>query len=222
MNRPSGRHEAAGGPTASRAPARDNLRLFGKLAVIAAVMFGFGWALIPLYNKICEVTGINSLTRTDKGAADFAKNTQDDTSRTVTVEFDANARGPWRFKAETNAIQVHPGELATVLYDVVNTHDKPVAGQAIPSYAPQHASRYFRKLECFCFRQQALAAGESKRFPVVFVLDPNLPKDVTTITLSYTFFEIAGPVGAPQASGDGRLRADAAPAPAALPFTRGG
>ena len=114
------------------------------------------------------------------------------------------------------------GELATVLYDVVNTHDKPVAGQAIPSYAPQHASRYFRKLECFCFRQQALAAGESKRFPVVFVLDPNLPKDVTTITLSYTFFEIAGPVGAPQASGDGRLRADAAPAPAALPFTRGG
>ena len=131
MNRPSGRHEAAGGPTASRAPARDNLRLFGKLAVIAAVMFGFGWALIPLYNKICEVTGINSLTRTDKGAADFAKNTQVDTSRTVTVEFDANARGPWRFKAETNAIQVHPGELATVLYDVVNTHDKPVAGQVL-------------------------------------------------------------------------------------------
>ena len=129
----------------------QNLRMLGKLTVVATVMFGFGWALIPLYNKICQVTGINVLTRTDKGAVDFARNTQVDTSRTVTVEFDANPRGPWRFKAEKNAIDVHPGELVTVVYDIANTQSKVVAGQAIPSYAPQQASRYFRKLECFCF-----------------------------------------------------------------------
>lgn len=172
----------------------QNLRMLGKLTVVATVMFGFGWALIPIYKKICEVTGANVLTKTDKGAETFAKNTQVDTSRTVTVEFDANGRGPWRFTAERNAIEVHPGELATVYYDVSNTRDRKVIGQAIPSYAPSNAASFFRKIECFCFSQQTLGAGEVKRFPVVFVLDPNLPKDVNTITLSYTFFEVPGSV----------------------------
>ena len=166
--------------------------MLGKLAVVASVMFGFGWALIPLYKKICEVTGINVLTRTDKQAADFAANTQVDLTRTITVEFDANSRGQWLFKPERNAIQVHPGELATVVYDLVNTQDKTVTGQAIPSYAPMVAGKYFRKIECFCFKQQVLEAKQARKFPVVFVLDPNLPKDVNTITLSYTFFEVDG------------------------------
>jgi cytochrome c oxidase assembly protein subunit 11 len=175
-----------------------NLRMLGKLAVVATLMFGFGWAMIPLYKKICEVTGLNVLTQTDKGAAQFARSTQIDPTRSIIVEFDANSRGPWRFKPEKSSVEVHPGELVTIVYDVVNTQDKTVAGQAIPSYAPRQSEAYFRKVECFCFKQQTLAANEAKKFPVVFVIDPNLPKDVTTITLSYTLFEVAGPVATPQ------------------------
>lgn len=178
-----------------------NLRMFGKLVVIACVMFGFGFLLVPLYEKICEVTGINSLTKTDRGAAEFARNTQVDRSRKVVVEFDANSRGAWRFKPEVNALEVHPGELVTVVYDLVNTRALPTAGQAIPSYAPQHSAAYFRKLECFCFEQQQLGGGETRRFPVVFVLDPKLPADVSTITLSYTFFEVAGATAAVDGQG---------------------
>jgi cytochrome c oxidase assembly protein subunit 11 len=127
----------------------SNRRLLGKLAVVASAMFGFGWAMIPLYDTICEVTGVNSLTRVDRQAAEFARNTQVDMSRKVVVEFDANARGPWRFQSETPALVVHPGELVTVAFDVVNTEDRVVAGQAIPSYAPQSSAGFFRKLECF-------------------------------------------------------------------------
>lgn len=167
----------------------SNWRMFGKLMVVVTAMFGFGWAMVPLYKTICEITGINELTRVDKGAAEFAKNTQVDRSRTITVEFDANSRGPWRFKAQKTSLEVHPGELATVIYDVVNTEGRAVAGQAIPSYAPQHSAGYFRKLECFCFQKQNLEANQTRQFPVVFVIDPKLPADVRTITLSYTFFE---------------------------------
>lgn len=173
--------------------------MLGKLAVIAGLMFGFGYALVPIYEKICEVTGINLLTRKDKEAVEFARNTQVDTSRKVIVEFDANSRGAWLFKPETNALEVHPGELVTVVYDLVNTKPIATAGQAIPSYAPLQSGPYFRKLECFCFQQQALEANETRRFPVVFVVDPKLPRDVGTITLSYTFFEVGG--YAPRAGG---------------------
>lgn len=179
---------------------QSNRRMLGKLAVIATVMFGFGWALIPIYKKICEVTGVNSLTRRDEGAAQFARNTQVDSARTVTVEFDANSHGPWSFRPETRSMSVHPGQLVTINYDVVNTLDQPMAGQAIPSYAPIKSAEYFRKVECFCFAQQSLGANEARRFPVVFVIDPKLPKDVDTITLSYTFFAVAGPA---QGSTDG-------------------
>ena len=183
-----------------------NLPMLAKLAMFAVMMFGFGWAMIPLYNAICEVTGINLLTRPDTGAKDFAKSTQVDETRTVAIEFDSNAHGPWRFKPATRSVEVHPGQLITVEYELVNTFDHAMAGQAIPSYAPQVAGRYFRKLECFCFQQQLLEAKESRRFPVVFVVDPELPKDVNTITLSYTFFEVGGKVGkAPgSAAGGGR------------------
>lgn len=170
----------------------DNLRMVGKLLVVTVVMFGFGFALVPLYEKICQITGINQLTKRDRQAEEFARNTQVDTSRKVVVEFDANGRGAWQFRPETNAVEVHPGELVTVVYDLVNTKQIPTTGQAIPSYAPQVSGQYFHKLECFCFEQQELAGNETRKFPVVFVLDPKLPKDVSTITLSYTFFEVGG------------------------------
>jgi cytochrome c oxidase assembly protein subunit 11 len=178
--------------------------MMAKLAFFALIMFGFGWGMIPLYNAICEVTGINNLTRRDESAEAFAKSTQVDESRTVVIEFDSNIHGPWRFKPTVRSIDVHPGELATVEYELVNTVDQTKAGQAIPSYAPEIGGKYFRKLECFCFQQQTLEAHESRRFPVVFVIDPALPAEVTTITLSYTFFDIAGAVGkAASASGSG-------------------
>ena len=175
---------------------RLNVAMLGKLVVVTAIMFGFGYALVPLYKKICEITGINDLTQTDAGAAAFAKSTQVDESRLITVEFDSNARGPWRFKPVTNAMKVHPGELTTVIYEIANQQNRAMQAQAIPSYVPAVAMQYFRKVECFCFKQQALAPNEAKQFPVVFVIDPKIPKSVDTITLSYTFFEVGGPPAA--------------------------
>ena len=168
-----------------------NRQLLGKLLVIACVMFGFGYALIPVYKQICEVMGINVLTQKD-GTVAYDKNTQVDTTRSITVEFDGNAQGPWRFRPVVSSMQVHPGELVTVLYEVVNTQGRTVNAQAIPSYAPQSATPHFKKVECFCFQQQTLKPHEARQMPVVFFLDPALPKEVKTITLSYTFFEIAG------------------------------
>jgi cytochrome c oxidase assembly protein subunit 11 len=173
---------------------QDNRTILRKLVVVAVLMFGFGWALVPLYRKICEVTGINVLTSRNEDAERAARNTQVDTSRTVVVEFDANSRGPWRFRPHVNHVEVHPGELVRVDYDLVNLEPRTMAGQAIPSYAPMQAAAHFQKLECFCFKQQTLAANETRQFPVVFFVDPDLPKDVKTITLSYTFFEVAGAV----------------------------
>jgi cytochrome c oxidase assembly protein subunit 11 len=181
---------------------RDNRRMFGKLAVIALAMFGFGYALVPMYRTICEALGINVLSVSERvtsgGLSDNAArrqgNTQVDTSRRITIEFDANARGPWDFKPAVASVQVHPGELATVMYEFRNKQPRTMAAQAIPSYAPMRASAHFNKLECFCFNEYILAPGETKAWPVVFYVDPKLPKDVTTITLSYTFFEVAGKV----------------------------
>lgn len=176
--------------------AEGNRRTLRKLIVVSVLMFGFGWALVPLYRKICELTGINVLAARDAKTENVVRNTQVDTSRTVIVEFDANKQGAWRFRPHKNYIQVHPGELVQVQYDLVNLENRTMAGQAIPSYAPRQAAQYLQKLECFCFRQQVLAAGETRQFPVVFVIDPDLPRDVKTFTLSYTFFEVAGAVAA--------------------------
>jgi cytochrome c oxidase assembly protein subunit 11 len=175
---------------------RENFRMMGKLAVITVIMFAFGYGLVPLYKAICEVTGINVLALGEQilsgQKTSTPANTQVDTSRTITVEFDANSRGPWEFKPAQRALKVHPGELTTVMYEFQNTQNRRMAAQAIPSYAPQQASAHFNKLECFCFNQYTLEAGEKKSWPVVFVIDPKLSKDVTTITLSYTFFEVGG------------------------------
>jgi cytochrome c oxidase assembly protein subunit 11 len=171
-----------------------NRVMLRKLLIIAVAMFGFGFALVPFYEKICEVTGINNILKADV----VAKNTQVDTSRTVTVEFDANTRAlAWNFQPLQVSVKVHPGELTQVAYEVKNTLPYAVTGQAIPSYGPQLAAEYFKKLQCFCFTQQTLKANEVRQMPVVFVIDPGLPKDVNTITLSYTFFEVDGGRGKP-------------------------
>ena len=167
---------------------KENRRLSRRLAIVAIGMFGFAFALVPFYNQICAALGINSLAQ-----ADVVANTQVDTSRTVTIELDSNAHNlPWRFRPLVAEVKVHPGELTTVEYEIINVRQAPVTGQAVPSYGPQRAGEYFKKLECFCFTHQTLAAGETRRMPVTFVVDPKLPKDVNTIAVSYTFFEIAG------------------------------
>jgi cytochrome c oxidase assembly protein subunit 11 len=167
----------------------ENRRMRVRLSVVALAMFGFGYALVPFYDAICSALGVNDFAKADVRPA----NTQVDASRTVTVELDANAHDlPWRFRPLVRHVRVHPGELATVEYEIVNVRGAPVTGQAVASYGPPHAAAHFRKIECFCFTQQTLAAGETRRMPVAFVVDPKLPRDVGTITLSYTFFEVAG------------------------------
>ena len=168
---------------------QQNRRLSKRLAIVALGMFGFGFALVPFYNQICAALGVGALVE----RSELPKNTQVDASRRVTIEFDANTRDlPWRFRPAVHSVTVHPGEVATVEYEVINVRGSAVTGQAVPSYGPATAGEYFHKIECFCFQQQTLAAGETRRMPVTFVVDPKLPKDVTTISLSYTFFEVAG------------------------------
>jgi len=174
--------------------AAANRRLMTRLIVIALGMFGFGFALVPFYEQICEVSGIRNVFQADARPA----NTQVDTTRSIVVDFDSNTRRlPWEFKPLDPTVTVHPGAVTQVFYEVRNTRDRPVTGQAVPSYAPALAAGYFKKLECFCFRQQTLGPGEVRRMPVVFVVDPALPRDVGSITLSYTFFEVAGTGGEP-------------------------
>ena len=172
-----------------------NRQILLKLLIASVMMFGFGYALVPMYKALCEVTGINVVTsKNDYGiraySANKVGNTQVDYSRKVTIEFDSNSRGPFTFRPVKNFLEVHPGEMTEIVYEVTNNLNRPVEAQAIPSYAPKSAMEFFTKLECFCFQQQTLAAREMKRMPVVFVIDAGLPDDVKTITLSYTFFEV--------------------------------
>ena len=172
---------------------RENVKMVSKLAIVVVGMFGFGYALVPIYKHICEALGINILAVGEQRDGRFGSapgNTQVDMSRTITVEFDANVRGPWSFRPAARSLQVHPGEMATVMYEFENVQDRRMAAQAIPSYAPRQAAAHFNKLECFCFNEYTLEPGEKKQWPVVFVIDPKLSRDVTTITLSYTFFEV--------------------------------
>ncbi len=188
-----------------------NQYVLRKLAVVTVAMFGFGYALVPMYRAICEYTGINVLALAEQavpGMRAAPTNTQIDTTRLITVEFDANSRGPWEFRPAQRFLQVHPGEVVTVLYEFQNTQNRRMSAQAIPSYAPQQAAAHFNKLECFCFQQYTLDAGEKKSWPVVFVVDPKLSADVKTITLSYTFFE----VGAKTPTAPTALQGPSAPA----------
>ncbi len=192
----------------------ENTRMLGKLLIVAAGMFAFGYALVPIYKHICEALGINILAVSERNLPGQSKatpgNTQVDTSRTITVEFDANVRGPWRFKPAQTSLQVHPGEMATVMYEFENVQNRRMAAQAIPSYAPRQAGSHFNKLECFCFNEYTLEPGEKKQWPVVFVIDPKLSRDVTTITLSYTFFEVGSKTPAPPTASVAHPAADKA------------
>ena len=172
-----------------------NRQILLKLLIASVMMFGFGYALVPMYKALCEVTGINVVTsKNDYGiraySANKIGNTQVDYSRKVTIEFDSNSRGPFTFRPVKNYLEVHPGEMTEIVYEVTNNMNRSVDAQAIPSYAPKSAMEFFTKLECFCFQQQTLAPHEMKKMPVMFVIDAGLPTDVKTITLSYTFFEL--------------------------------
>ena len=180
----------------------ENLKMLAKLVVVGAGMFSFGYLMVPVYYKICEVTGINNLSlqqskvpgnaSSGDAARRLVKNSQIDYDRTIAVQFDANTTGPWHFKPAKAELKVHPGELATVMYTFQNAQDRRMTAQAVPSYAPRNAAGHFHKIECFCFNQYTLDPGEKKEWPVTFVVDPKLRKDVKTITLSYTFFEVGG------------------------------
>jgi len=172
------------------ASAHANQQMLVKLLIVAVLMFGFGYAMVPFYRAICDALGINNVVKRDQPLV----NTQVDVARTVTIEFDTNLRSnlPWTFTAVEKSVRIHPGALTQVTFEVRNRSDRPVTGQAIPSFGPQLAGRYFKKLDCFCFSQQTLAPGEVRQMPVVFVVEPGLPDDVSTVTLSYTFFEVEG------------------------------
>ena len=172
---------------------RANATMMKKLLIVACAMFGFGFAMVPFYQKLCEVTGLNNILRPDT-----VKNTQVDATRTLTMEFDVNVRSElqWTFRPLEPRVTFHPGELVNVEFEVRNNSDRAVTGQAVPSFGPQLAGRHMRKLDCFCFTQQTLQPGEVRRMPVVFVVETTLPQDVSYVTMSYTFFQVEGRQGA--------------------------
>jgi cytochrome c oxidase assembly protein subunit 11 len=165
----------------------ENRVLMTKLLVVAALMLGFGFAMVPMYRQICDALGLTQ-TRTVGST-----NTQVDLSRDITVELLATSAGlPWRFEAMKPSITVHPGEFRSVRYRVVNTLGRPVVAHAVMNTAPANAMKWIEKQECFCFSNQTLAAGEAREMPVVFRVKSDAPKDFSTISLSYTFFEVQG------------------------------
>ena len=167
----------------------ENRRLLGKLTVAALVMFGFGFLLVPFYEKICEVTQTNAVVKPDE-----VSNSQIRKDRTIRITFDANVREqlPVLLKAPQQAMQIHPGQLYHLEYEMENLSQQRLKLQAIPGYAPLVAASHFKKLECFCFKQQTLEPGEKRKLPVVFVVDSTVPDDVLDLTLSYTLFRVAG------------------------------
>ncbi len=179
--------------------------LLVKLSLLAVSMLAFSYALVPIYKIACDAGWLEATRDTSSNIYANTKNpysrtntnvdtsnTQVDKSRWITVELVANTNEklPWKFEAQQKSIRVHPGEMTNVLYEVVNTTDRETAGVAVPSYGPALSEKYFKKVECFCFTNQKMAPHERRVMPVVFVVTPDLPKDVNTITLSYTFFEV--------------------------------
>ncbi|MEZ5542256.1 MAG: cytochrome c oxidase assembly protein [Pseudomonadota bacterium] len=165
-----------------------NRRTVRKLGIVAMLMFGFGFALVPLYDVFCDITGLNG--KTGRIELERSLSSEVDAGRLVTVEFlgRANSDLPWEFRPLVHSVKVHPGEVTEVHYFARNTADHAIVGQAVPSLAPGQAAKYFNKTECFCFTQQTLAAGEAKEMPIRFVVDPALPDKVVRVSLSYTFF----------------------------------
>jgi cytochrome c oxidase assembly protein subunit 11 len=186
-----------------------NRRIVGRLGLVVVAMFGFGFALVPLYDVFCEVTGLNG--KTGRIAAEEVLGGQVDEAREVTVEFVASVNSdlPWEIKPLVRRITVHPGAVTEVSYSARNMTGETVIGQAVPSLVPGVASKYFNKTECFCFTQQSLEPGEYKEMPLRFIVDPELPEDVHEVALSYTFFRMDG--GKDNRPDDGLERISLAP-----------
>ncbi|MDT7526473.1 MULTISPECIES: cytochrome c oxidase assembly protein [Idiomarinaceae] len=176
-------------PTVTKVPRADNARVVRKLLFIVVGMFGFGFALVPLYDVFCDITGFNGRTKNEQAMA----NTRSvDTSRTVNVQFltRVNKGMPWGFEAEVKSVRVHPGETKVVNFLAHNLTGNNMVAQAIPSVAPGEAGLYLNKTECFCFNQQPLAAGAETVMPMQFYLDPDIPDHIHTLTLSYTMYDM--------------------------------
>lgn len=162
----------------------------GRLLLIALGMFGFGFAMVPMYTLLCKVTGLGGRTSSTAYVYDPAR-VQPDLSRTVRVNFltHTNDGMPWEFEPLVASVEVHPGALTEVKFRVRNPTERTIVGQAIPSLIPTSIVDQFHKTECFCFRQQTLTGGQSLIMPMRFVLDPAIPKSVHDISLSYTMFD---------------------------------
>lgn len=191
-------------------------RLIGKLLLMVAGAFAFAFALVPLYNVLCEVTGFNGKTAGPTVIRDgfgigglqtgSAPAPKVDLGRTVRVEFTGTVMPglPWDMRPLTISLDIHPGELQQVSYLVRNTSDRPITGQAVPSVTPGQAAQHFDKIECFCFSQQTLAPGEAREMPLAFIVKPEVDRSISHITLSYAFFSIDGQRQTLTSSGEAR------------------
>jgi cytochrome c oxidase assembly protein subunit 11 len=193
--------------SAPSAPARGNRSLVVKLLGLVAASFAFGFALVPLYDVLCEATGFNGKTRQGQLgvggiASPAAAPSRIDRSRIVTVEFTGTVMPglPWEMRPVTPSLDLHPGELHQATFLVRNTSDKTIVGQAVPSVSPGQAAQHFEKLDCFCFSQQTLAPGETKELPLTFIVKPEIDEQIRTVTLSYAFFNVDGQKTDPQES----------------------
>lgn len=173
-------------------------RLVLRLLLVVAAAFAFGWAMVPFYDVLCKVTGLNGKTNSFQagglaGAAEAPSSI--DRTRTVTVEFTGTVMPglPWDMRPLTASLNLHPGELQQVRYLVRNTSDRTIVGQAIPSVTPGQAAQHFQKLDCFCFREQSLAPFEAREMALTFIIKPEVDKDVRHITLSYAFYNTKEP-----------------------------
>ncbi len=167
---------------------KAHLIVAGKLSLLVVGMFGFGYLMVPLYDIICDITGLNGKTSSVAVSAPTESNASD---RLVTVEFVSvvNSSAAWTFKPVQRTMQVVPGQTYNASYEVVNLSGHPAVGQAVPSVAPSSAAKYFNKIECFCFTRQEFEAGGRKVMPLVFFIEEDLPRSIDTVTLSYTYFD---------------------------------
>ena len=169
---------------------KENRSLMGRLLILAVVMFGFGFALVPLYDVFCEITGFGGRTNAEAAVVEEAP----DLDREIRIEFmtTVNAYAPFEFAADADSMTVHPGKMYYATFTATNLSESHKVAQAVPSVAPVAAAEHFVKIECFCFNNQEFAANEAKAMPLQFIVDPDLPDYVDTITLQYTFFDTAG------------------------------
>ncbi|WP_260261061.1 cytochrome c oxidase assembly protein [Vibrio intestinalis] len=170
--------------------AKSNQKLVGKLVLATVAMFGFGFALVPIYDIMCDALGINGKTKSEAVAQPLSM--QVDTSRSIKVQFIAhpNPSMPWAFTPKVTSMNVHPGEVIETAYIAFNRADETIIGQAVPSVAPGVGASYFNKVECFCFNKQPLSAKEKVEMPLIFFIEPSIPDSIHTLTLSYTLYDI--------------------------------